>query len=319
MQVSLLTPAGAAVALVALVPLVALALSEVRARRVRRVLGLERPPRLVPALLAVAFVAAGALVGAAAAQPILERGATRHERTDVNAYVVIDSTRSMLAAPDRRGAIRLARARAAAEELRAAVPELKVGLASMTDRVLPHLFPTLDQDVYSATLQRSIGIERPPPSKRSLTATDLRALANIGPQGFFPATPERRILVVLSDFETDPFSITKLGASLRRQRLELLFVHIWDGQERIWGGLGDAGYRPDPGSQATMRRLAEAAAGRPFTEEQLPEAKQALRALLGSGTRRPLWKESSRTELAPWLALAAVLPLGFVVWRRNLG
>jgi hypothetical protein len=68
-----------------------------------------------------------------------------------------------------------------------------------------------------------------------------------------------------------------------------------------------------------MRRLAGAAAGRAFTEEELPEAEQALHALLGSGTRRPLWKESSRTELAPWLALAAVLPLGFVVWRRNLG
>ena len=153
MQVSLLTPAGAAVALVALVPLVALLFSELRARRVRRVLGLGRPPRLGSLLLAVSFAAAGVLVGAAAAQPILERGATRYERTDVNAYVVIDTTRSMLAASDRQSATRIGRARAVAQELRAAVPELKVGLASMTDRVLPHLFPTLDQDVYAATLE----------------------------------------------------------------------------------------------------------------------------------------------------------------------
>jgi len=319
MEVSLLTPAGAAVALVALVPLAALALSERRARRVRRVLGLGRPPHLVPALLALSLVAAGVLVGAAAAQPILERGAMRHERIDVNAYVVIDSTRSMLAASDRRAAIRLARARGAAQELRAAVPELKVGLASMTDRVLPHLFPTLDGDVYAATLEHSIGIERPPPSRRRQNATDLGALAQLGPQGFFPATPERRIIVVLSDFETDPFSARKLGASLRRQRLEPLFVHVWNKEERIWGGLGDAGYRPDPGSEAVVRRLAEAAAGRAFAEQELPQAKGALRELLGEGTRRPLWKERSRTELAPWLTLAAVVPLGFVLWRRNLG
>ena len=318
MQVSLLTPAGAAVALVALVPLGALVLSELRARRVRCALALGRPPRVVSALLAASFVATGVLVGAAAAQPILERGATRHERIDVNAYVVIDTTRSMLAASDRRAEIRIARARAAAQELRAVVPELKVGLASMTDRLLPHLFPTLDQDVYAATLQHSIGIERPPPSRRRRNATDLGALAQLGPQGFFPSTPERRIVVVLSDFETDPFPVLKLGASLRRQRLELVFVHIWEGNERIWGGLGDAGYRPDPGSEAVVRRLAETAEGRAFAEQELPQAKQALRELLGKGTRRPLWRESSRTELAPWLALAALVPLGFVLWRRNL-
>lgn len=317
MQVTLLTPAGAAVALVALVPLAALALSELRARRVRGVLGLGPPPRTASVLLAGSLAAAGALVGAAAAQPILERGAMRHERIDVNAYVVIDSTRSMLAASDRRSATRIARAREAAVELRAAVPELKVGVASLTDRVLPHLFPTLDEDVYGATVRQSIGIERPPPSERKRNATDLGALAQLGPQGFFPATPERRILVVLSDFEADPFSAKKLGASLRRQRLEPIFVHLWDRRERIWGGLGDAGYRTDPRSGPVASSLAEAAAGRAFPERDLDGAKRALRDVLGEGTSRPLWRESSRTELAPWLALGTLVPLGFVLWRRN--
>ena len=256
MQLSLLTPAGLAVALVALVPLAALVLTETRARRVRRALGLGRPGRLLSALLALAVVAAGVLVGAAAAQPVLERGATRYERTDVNAYVVIDETRSMLAAPDARSASRIARARAAAAELRTAVPELKVGVASLTDRVLPHLFPTLDEDVYAAALTHSIGIERPPPSKRRANATDLNALQQLGPQGFFPATPERRIVVVLSDFETDSFSTAKLGAALRRQRIQPLFVHVWDAEERIWGSAADAGYRPVPARRSAVSRLA---------------------------------------------------------------
>lgn len=319
MQLSLLTPVGAAVALVTLVPLAALALSELRARRVRSVLGLGRPPRTTSFLLALALVVTGGLVGGAAAQPILERGAMRHERVDVSAYVVIDSTRSMLAASNRRSATRMARAREAAKELRAAVPELKVGLASLTDRVLPHLFPTLDEDVYAATVEKSIGIERPPPSERKRNATDLVSLAQLGPQGFFPATPERRIVVVLSDFETDAFSAKKLGASLRRQRLEPIFVHVWDERERIWGGLGDAGYRPDPRSEQVVRRLAVESSGRAFSERELAGARAALRNVLGEGTSRPLWRESSRTELAPWLALASVLPLGFVLWRRNLG
>jgi VWA domain-containing protein len=318
MQISLLTPAGGLVALVALLPLTALALTEVRARRVREVLALRAPSRTFTVMLALAVFFAGILVGAAAAQPVLERGVTRSERTDVNAYVVIDGTRSMLAASGRRAASRLARARAAARELRTAVPELRVGLASFTDRMLPHLFPTSDADVYAATLEHSIGIERPPPSRPRRNATDLNALQQLGAQGYFPATPERRIVVVLSDFETDPFSTTKLGAALRRQRLEPLFVHLWDGEERIFGGLGDAGYRPDPASVATVRRLAEASRGRAFAEAELGEAKAALRTLLGDGPRRPLWQERSRTELAPWLSLAAILPLGFVLWRRNL-
>jgi hypothetical protein len=124
-------------------------------------------------------------------------------------------------------------------------------------------------------------------------------------------------VVVLSDFETDPFSVKKLGASLRRQRLEPIFVHVWDGQERIWGGLGDAGYRPDPRSGPMVQSLAGAASGKAFPERDLDDAKRALRALLGEGASRPLWRESSRTELAPWLALASALPLGFVLWRRN--
>jgi hypothetical protein len=318
MHVSLLTPAGALIALVALLPLAALALTEARARAVRRALGLRRPRRGTTALLALAVVLAGVLVGAAAAQPVLERGATLHERTDVNAYVVVDTTRSMLAAPTPRSATRIARARAIARELRLAVPELRVGLASMTDRVLPHLFPTLNQDVFVATVEQSIGVEQPPPSKRRRNATLLTSLDQLGPQGFFPATPERRIVIVLGDFETDPFPVVKLGALLRRERLELILVHVWRPDERIHGGLGDAAYRPDPRSRETVAALARGAVGSAFAEDEVDAAKAALRKLLGDGPRKPLWQERDRVELAPWLSLAALLPLGLVLYRRNL-
>ena len=304
--------------LVALVPLAALALSESRARRVREALGLGRPSGLLTALLAVSVAAAGALVGAAAAQPVLERGATRHERTDVNAYVLVDATRSMLAASAPEGPSRLARARTAAQELRtrstssrSASPPSPTVCSRTSSR---HSTRTSTPRPWS-TRSGSNGRRR---ARRRRNATDLGALQQLGAQGFFPATPERRIVVVLSDFETDPFSITKLGATLRRQRLETILVHVWDGEERIFGGLGDAGYRPDPGSVETVTKLARAAHGRAFAETELESAKGALRALLGEGASRPLWEERSRTELAPWLSLAALVPLGFILWRRNL-
>jgi hypothetical protein len=318
MELTLSNPAGAAVALVALVPLAALLLTELRARRVRSVLGLRAPGRLLTALLALSILAAGVLVGAAAAEPVLERGSTRFERTDVSAWVVLDETRSMLAAQGPRSPSRLARARELAVRLRGSVPELKVGVASFTDRVLPHLFPTLDQELYAATVRHAIGIERPPPGRRRLNATRLDSLESLGTQGFFPATPERRIAVVLSDFETDPFSAARLGARLSRQRIELVLVHLWDGRERIFGGVDDAGWRPDPAAVATATRLAAAAGGDVFGEAEAGRAAAALRRRLGAGTRESRWQEQSQTELAPWLALAAVVPLGFVLWRRNL-
>jgi len=318
MEVSFLSPAGAVVALVAVVPLAALLLTELRARRVRALLGLRAPGRLLTALLALSLAAAGLLVGAAAAEPVLERGSTRYERTDVRAWIVIDETRSMLAAPSRDGASRIARARDLAVRLRASVPELKVGVASLTDRVLPHLFPTLDDEVFAASVRHSIGIEQPPPTRRRYNATVLPALAGLGSQGFFPATPERRIAVVLSDFETAPFSAARLGVRLRRQRIELLLVHVWGERERIFGGLGDAGYRPDPASLRTVEQLAAAAGGGAFGDGELERARAALRRQLGEGTRESRWQERSQTELAPWLALAALVPLGFVLWRRNI-
>lgn len=318
MDLSFTTPLGAVVGFLAVVPLAALLLTELRARRVRNVLGLGAPGRLVTALLVLSVVATGVLVGAAAAEPVLERGTTRHERTDANAWVVIDQTRSMLAARGARLPNRIARARELAVQLRAAVPELKVGVASFTDRTLPHLFPTLDEDVFAATVRHSIGIERPPPSRRRRTATALGALEALGTHGFFPATPERRIAVVLSDFETDPFSAARLGARLRRQRIELVLVHVWDARERIFGGIEDAGYRADPASRRTVSRLAAAANGQAFGEADAGRAAAALRRQLGSGTLEPRWQERARTELAPWLALAALVPLGVILWRRNV-
>ena len=43
------------------------------------------------------------------------------------------------------------------------------GLAGLTDRVLPYLFPTLDEHAFQETLARSVHIESPPPSRSART------------------------------------------------------------------------------------------------------------------------------------------------------
>ena len=98
MSVDLLTPLAALIVLAGVLPLLATRRSARRAAAVRRELGLE--PRRRSRFPAAATVGAAALVGLAAAQPIVEY-TTRHDvRTDAEAYVVLDVSRSMLARRD---------------------------------------------------------------------------------------------------------------------------------------------------------------------------------------------------------------------------
>ncbi len=140
----------------------------------RGALGVVEPRRreLVPPL--VGLVLGGVLLGLAAAQPVFEWTSDRTVRTDAEAFVVLDVSRSMLAQRSLDEPMRIERAKKAATELRAALPDVPVGVASLTDRVLPHLFPSADQEVFEATLERSVGIEQPPPRSSFLTgATSL--------------------------------------------------------------------------------------------------------------------------------------------------
>ena len=95
---------------------------------------------------------------------------------------------------------------------------MPVGLASLTDRVLPHLFPSANHDVFQAALDRSIGIERPPPSSSLLgNATKLDALATIRGLRYFSPAKKKRLLIVLTDGESHPVAGARLGTLFRRE------------------------------------------------------------------------------------------------------
>src|SRR4029079_7489118 len=94
----------------------------------------------IPAVLALALVPA--LLGLALAQPVL-RSSERHlVRTDAQAFYIVDISRSMHASTRAGGTSGFDRALRAALRMRLALPELPSGIATMTDRVLPDLFPT---------------------------------------------------------------------------------------------------------------------------------------------------------------------------------
>ena len=175
-MIDFLTPEGAAVALAVVVPLAALLVLVRRARVVREVLGLrapERPEWIVPAAALAVFAG---LVGVAAAQPAVTE--TRHAavRTDVEAFFVIDTSRSMLAASGQDGERRIDRAKAAAVGLRNAIADVPAGIASLTDRALPHLYPSANKQVFAQTMRRVVDVEHPPPLAPGARATSFDPL-----------------------------------------------------------------------------------------------------------------------------------------------
>jgi hypothetical protein len=321
MRVLFLTPLGALLALGLGVPLAALLLVRRRALHVRRALRLPELPRtLVLVTPLAALLGAGTLVALAAAQPVVERTKTRHVRVDAEAFVVVDTTRSMLARKDARSATRLARAKAAAMDVRASLADVPVGIASLTDRVLPHLFPSAAQDVFQATLERSIGIERPPPrSGFSTNATNLGALGSVVSRRFFSASARNRLLVVLTDGETQPVFGPALAVRFREPPgVKAVFVHVWDDDERVFTrGAPEPEYQPDPRARTLLSGVAAAVDGSVYGEEELAPAAAEARRLVGDGPTTSRGERRDRVALAPYLTVAAFLPLTILLRRRD--
>jgi hypothetical protein len=316
---SFLSPLAALVAVAVVAPLAAHALLEVRARRVSRGLGLEPPPfrsRLgVPGAIAVV----AGLLGIAAAQPVITGTRTHTGRSDAQAYVLFDASRSMLARASADAPTRLERAKRLGLQLRHGLPDVPFGIASLTDRVLPHLFPTLDADVFESTLRDSIGIERPPPAGTESLATDYNTLGDTATNNYYRRNVAKRLLVVFSDGESRFFDEVVLARKLEKGGVHVLFVHLWNADEKIYLRRNDVdpGYRPDPQSDASARRIATAGHGEVLGEDPRILVSTA-KAYLGSGPQTKVREQKTRVSLGPYVALAALLPLGFVLLRRNL-
>jgi hypothetical protein len=310
--VTFLTPLAALVGLTAIVPLAAALAGRVRAERVRRVLRLSPSP---PDRLAVGLVVlVPLLLALAAAQPALSRRSGERVRTDAAAIVVVDVSRSMLASRGRTGPTRLARARADAIRIRAGLPGVPVGLATLTDRVLPLLFPSTDAATFDSTVRSALRDEEPPPLELAPNATTFAALSALGTDGFFAPTLKKRVVVLLTDGESQPFDAASTGAALGAS---LVVERLWNAAERIYGGAAaDAAYRPDPAAGALVAQLVSSTRG---TAASGPgTAAAAVRRDLGAGPTRAGTGGVARTPLAPYVALAALVPLGLLLRRRTL-
>jgi hypothetical protein len=315
-----LTPLAGLVALVVVVPLAVHALVERRARRVARRLRLPGPAVRSRLALPLAIAAVAALLGLAAAQPVVSGTRTRVGRVDAEIYFLFDTSRSMLAKGDLASPSRLTRAKRLALRVRGNLPDVPAGIVSLTDRVLPHVFPTLDAQVFASTLRDSIGIERPPPASKEELTTDFNVLSSLAASNFFRPRVAKRLVIVFSDGESRSFDDVILAQTLRRHRVHVLFVHVWGAREKIFltRRAVDPAYRPDETSREAAQRVAAAGNGSVLSDGDASSVISAAKRFLGSGPETRLREQRTRTSLAPYLALAAVLPLSFVLLRRNL-
>jgi VWA domain-containing protein len=318
---SFLSPLGALVVLAAAVPVVAFLRSErarVRVTRLLRLGEVDSRIRLVPL---VASIAIAALLGIAATQPTIVRHSSQRVRTDAEAWFVLDTSRSMRASAGPGSPTRFERAQRLAVRLQNALGDVPVGLASVTDRVLPHLFPTTDRDTFDLTVRKVIGIERPPPADGfSTRITTLGSIARVVTGNFFPPTATKRLVVVFTDGETKPFTDASIGTVFRQPPgLRSIFVRIWGAHERVYyGRTRDPLYRPDPMSAVYIRQLADTAGGTAVEGRDFSRLVRTARADLGDGPTRVVGDDRRQLALAPYFAALCFLPLGFVLWRRNV-
>jgi hypothetical protein len=308
-----LTPRGALLVLGVIVPLAALGLTRRRERRARTVLGLAEPRHTGITRRAVAITAVGALLALAASQPALRSTTRIDTRTDAQLLFVIDNSRSMLASHGPSAPTRIARARRDAISLRDRLLNVPAGVATMTDHVLPSLFPVADRETFDQTVRQAVQVGNPPPATQEVTATSLGALGALGTQSFFPPSATRRVAVVLTDGESRPFDVNQTAGALDRSPgVTPIFIRLGSAGESVFdpGGQPEASYHPDPaGAQAALTGLARAAGGKVFGENQVPAAARAVRAALGRGPSKAEAVKVSTTTLAPFFALAALVPL----------
>ena len=306
-----LTPLGGLLALAALLPLFAALHGGRRVAAARRTLGLAAPARRSGLTRLAAATAAIALLGLAAAQPALTHESRSRVRSDVQALFVLDTSRSMAASATASSPTRLDRAIAAAVRLRAAIAAVDSGVATLTDRVLPDLFPVADVNGFDGVVRRAVAIESPGPRSQSVRATTYAALASIPAGNYFDPSAKRRLVVLLTDGESTPVDSAEIARTLSAARgYELVTVRIWQARESVFGGNGlpEPEYRPDPAGREILAGLAAAAGGRSFEESQLGAASSYLRRIAGHGpTVVSRGTSRNRVALAPYLAAFALV------------
>ena len=304
-EIVFLSPRAALVGLAFVAPLIALVLRERSASRARGTLGLRRPSLLHPLGRLAGLIAVAGLVAATAAQPARRDTSSTPVRADAEIYLTFDVSRSMLAATAPVRPARLDRARALGRSVHDALGDVPTGVATLTNRMMPLLFPTGDGRSVSAVIDRSLQIMQPPPVPYTTAReSSLAALGLAADRSYFDPTATKRALVVFTDLDSDPFSLQGTLRMLRRHRIEPFVVRVARPGERVFDSSGRP-YAYRSVSTVTVASL-RGANWSAFEERQPTQLVAAIRRYLGAGPVTNGGLVESTQNLAPYSALAAL-------------
>jgi hypothetical protein len=291
---------------------------ERRAVAVRRALGLTSPPRrtALPRTAAATWLAA--LLTAAAAQPAVGSRFAFNQRTDAAVYFLVDVS---LDARSQRpgGRTRLARAIAAAEQLRSDLARVPSGLGRFTDRVVPDLLASSDQKDFRLAAEQALAIGAPPPLGLGRNRDGPRRPDRPCHRRLLLVRVRHRLVIVFTDGESESFSASAVARALRRADIRLIVVRTWHADEGIYDRRGreDPHYRPDPSAERPLIALVRAAGGAVYGEEQPSAVAAAALHALGRGRTMPIRGPEHFTSLAGYLLLATAAPLAFLLASRR--
>ncbi len=300
-----LTPWAGLVAVAFAIPLAALVIRERRGARLRAQLRLAGPGPARAVMRGCAIACVAILVGLTAAQPALRSLGGDRMRTDAELYLAFDVSRSMLASAKPGGRDRLDRAVSVARRVHQGLRQIPTGVATVTNRMMPLLFPIPDARGVPLVLDHSVAIGQPAPSRLTTPrATQLGAISLAADRTYFGRSAKRRALVVLSDMDTDEFGLDGTLQTLRRHRIEPFFVRIAAPGERVYDARARAEpYRPSSTlAVSTLRR----AGWHAYEEHELAQLLTDLHGHLGSGPTRPSGVVLTQRNLAHITGLAAL-------------
>jgi hypothetical protein len=303
MTIAFLTPWGLLLGAAGLVPVALTLRKEQTAARARTALALAHPPLRTRFARVLLLALAFALLALAAGRPLVRAQQSQRERKDAQLMFVLDNSRSMLASRGRHGTPRWERAIADAEQIHAALPEVAAGVVALNDRLLPYLFPTTQETVLRLVLHDAYAIDRPVPSTQSHWTTYLGALTALA-NGYFVDDTRHKVAVVLTDGETREYSPFNLEQTLEEKGIDLVYVRIWDSDERIYrpGGKTER-YAP---LTPSILGFAQTGKTKLYPEAKLASAIADIRTRMGSGPTRAVATSRRDVSVGGQLAILAL-------------
>jgi hypothetical protein len=271
------------------------------------------------------------LVALAAARPTLQMSNARPVRTDAAAYVLVDTSISMLARGRRSDPARIDDGRRVALAVANQLPaNVRVGLAVMPQGLLPVLAPTTDRGLLRLVLRQiaKVGrVQAKPPealapsaggapnlnrAQAPYVATNLTALKTLVAAPFFGRRTTRRVAVLVTDAESSPFRATAVATELARAKVHLLVVRVGSRQDRLWRPIRgrvllDPGYAPAVASYGQVERLARSFGSGVYGPADAASVASRARRLLGSGPEVGTRRLGREIALGPYLALLALV------------